>query len=117
MVDNTKMITYYSVEFADGSLSNDTYPEDIQNYNCKADGPPPIGAAVDVLWSDNLHYDGYYRGKSQRLVYKLQFRDGSSVESERGEFYHPDEELPKQVREQIDKQTNLREHHGHEMQS
>ena len=49
MTDNTQTVTYYSVDFNDGTNSQDTYPEDIKNYNCKEDGPPLAGAAVEFI--------------------------------------------------------------------
>lgn len=107
VIDNTLSVTYYRVDFSDGSSSQDTYPEDIRNYNCRVDGPPPLGAAVDVMWTDGKCYDGHYRGQNNRQLYKLRFRDGDDtvVEAEREEFYHPDEDLPKRVREQLSKQS------------
>ena len=105
IIDNTQVVTYYCVDFNDGSSSKDTYPEDIRNYNCKEDGPPPLGAAVDVMWTDGKRYGGFFRGQVQRKLYSLKFRDEeqTAVTAERKEFYHPEEEMPKRVREQIEK--------------
>lgn len=109
------MVTYYCVDFSDGSSSKDTYPEDIRNYNCKEDGPPPLGAAVDVLWTDGKRYGGFFRGQVHRKLYSLRFRDGedTTVTAERKELYHPDEELPKRVRDQLEKLGILLSPHNH----
>ncbi|XP_046636437.1 lysine-specific demethylase 4C-like isoform X4 [Daphnia pulicaria] len=106
VTDNTQTVTYYSVDFNDGTNSQDTYPEDIKNYNCKEDGPPIAGAAVEVLWTDGKSYGGHYRGFTKRKLYSLSFRDGTNtvITAERPDFYHPDEDLPKDLRIQLDKQ-------------
>lgn len=111
-MDNSTTVTFYSVDFSDGSKSQDTFPEDIRNYNCREDGPPPLGAAVDVMWTDGKCYDGYYRGHNHIILYKLRFCDGEDtvVEAERDKFYHPDEDLPKRVRDQLGKQLGTPAH-------
>lgn len=88
VTDNTDKVTYYRIKFADGSTSDDTYPEDITNYACKEDGPPPAGAAVTVKWTDGKIYHGNYKGSHQRVLYRLTFRDEdqTSVTAERTEF-------------------------------
>ena len=64
-----------------------------------------MGAAVDVLWTDGKSYDGHYRGVTYRKLYNLSFRDGTNtvITAERPDFYHPDEDLPKDLRIQLDK--------------
>ncbi|KAK4015794.1 hypothetical protein OUZ56_030765 [Daphnia magna] len=95
VMDNSKTVTYYSIEYNEGASSQDTYPEDIHNYNCIQDGPPPIGAAVE-FFCHGKRVTGYLRGILERQLYELCFRDGEGtiVIAEREEFYHPDEELP-----------------------
>ncbi len=65
------MAPFYWVDFADGTTSTDTYPEDIVNYRCRDDGPPPHGAHVHVLWTDGKPYEGIFRGVVQRKVRSL----------------------------------------------
>lgn len=104
MTDNSKAVTYYSVDFNDGTSSHDTYPEDILNYNCTEDGPPPIGAAVELMFFGKRHV-GYLRSISERQLYTLSFLDGEGtvVTAERQEFYHPDEGLPSDLKNKLDK--------------
>ncbi|XP_046440810.1 lysine-specific demethylase 4C-like isoform X2 [Daphnia pulex] len=104
VTDNSKAVTYYSVVFNDGTSSHDTYPEDILNYNCTEDGPPPIGAAVEFMCFGKRHV-GYLRSISERQLYTLSFLDGEGtvVTAERQEFYHPDEGLPSDLKNKLDK--------------
>ncbi len=104
VIDNSKAVTYYSVVFNDGTSSHDTYPEDILNYNCTEDGPPPIGAAVEFMCFGKRHV-GYLRSIFKRQLYTLSFLDGEGtvITAERQEFYHPDEGLPSDLKNQLDK--------------
>lgn len=96
MTDCSKTVRYYSVEYNDGTSSQDTYPEDIINYNCTEDGPPPNGAAVEFLCHGKRQI-GYLRGMFERRLYELCFSDGEGtvVIAEREEFYLPDDEPPR----------------------
>ena len=105
VTDNSMTVTYYSVVFDDGASSQDTYPEDILNYNCIMDGPPPIGAAVDFMCY-GVRQIGFFRGIFKRQIYTLCFLDGEDtiITAERQEFYHPDEELPINLKNHLGKQ-------------
>lgn len=52
------------------------------------------------MWTDGKSYDGFYRGRTNRKLYSLSFcEDGDTViTAERCEFYHPDEDLPKDLK-------------------
>ena len=91
--------TFYWVDFCDGTTSKNTYPEDILNYPCTEDGPPPVGAAVQIKWTDGKTYDGIFRGTIQSQVYKATFKDATTVSVERSEFYLLNEPMPKKVRD------------------
>ena len=41
-----------------------------QNYNV-LDGAPPVGTKVDVIWLDNLVYEGVFRGTNSVLYYMV----------------------------------------------
>ena len=58
------------------------------------------------MWTDGKRYGGHFRGQVQRQIFKLRFHDGDDtvVTAERKEFHHRDEELPKNVRDQLSKQ-------------
>ena len=68
-----------------------------------------MGAAVDVMWTDGKKYGGHFRGQVQHPLYELRFRDGDDtvVTAERQEFYHPDDDLPNEVRIQLGKQLSV----------
>jgi hypothetical protein len=91
--------TFYCVDFSDGSSSINTYPEDILNYRCTEDGPPPVNAAVHIQWPDGKTYNGIFRGTRQSQAYKATFKDSYTVSVERSEFYLLNEPMPKKVRD------------------
>ena len=93
--------SYYWVDFSDGSTSKDTFPEDILNYRCIEEGPPPLGAAVRVMWTDGKCYDGIFRGCKLEKIYKLVFWDETTVSVKRCEFYTSSEVLPKRVKDRL----------------
>ena len=102
---------YYWVNFEDGSRSRDTYPEHILNYDCLKFGPPPKGAAVQVLWTDGERYAGHFQGYEQREdAYKLQFihpvGQPKVIRVERSDFYLADENLPSIVRDNLAQRHN-----------
>ena len=61
------------------------------------------------MWTDGKKYGGHFRGQVQHPLYELRFRDGDDtvVTAERQEFYHPDDDLPNEVRIQLGKQLSV----------
>ncbi|XP_052088292.1 uncharacterized protein LOC127725396 [Mytilus californianus] len=99
--------TYYSVDFEDGSFSDDLYPEDLDNYNV-SDGPPPIGAKVWVKWTDGDLYGATFRGTKDHCMYTIEMADGTEKPHKRDELWLPTEELPKQVKSRLSTATERR---------
>lgn len=112
VINNGGSVTHYFVDFSDGSRSRDVLPEDIRNYDCITFGPPPLGAAVQVMWTDGCSYSGHFRGQVQLPVYRLRFagrENGGSngpgstvteITAERSEIHHPSE-LPRTILDQL----------------
>ena len=71
-------VTYYSVDFDDGSFCENVSPVDVVNYDCLQLGAPPIGAKVVVRWFDGKNYAGKYRGQKRVLISKKKSRPGKS---------------------------------------
>lgn len=99
--------TYYSVDFEDGSFSDDLYPEDLDNYDV-SDGPPPIGAKVWVKWTDGDLYGATFRGTKDHCMYTIEMADGTEKPHKRDELWLPTEELPKQVKSRLSTATERR---------
>ncbi|KAL3869805.1 hypothetical protein ACJMK2_042440 [Sinanodonta woodiana] len=93
--------TLYEIDFDDGSFSNDTLPEDIQSHNCLVDGPPEIGEAIRVRWTDGGTYGAIFRGINSQALYKVALADGSEKTFTREELWTKDEELPKHVKSRL----------------
>ncbi|KAK3580963.1 hypothetical protein CHS0354_006990 [Potamilus streckersoni] len=93
--------TLYEIDFDDGSFSNDTLPEDIQSHNCLVDGPPEIGEAIRVRWTDGGTYGAIFRGINSQALYKVALADGSEKIFTREELWTKDEELPKHVKSRL----------------
>jgi hypothetical protein len=77
------------------------------DYNGKVDaGPPPKGAAVDVIWTDDKSYDGHCESVTYRKLNNVFFCEGSRtfITAARPDFCHADENLSKDSRIQLDKQ-------------
>jgi len=108
VVSNSSNVTYYWVDFSDGSTSTDTSPEYILNYPVES-GPPPLGAAVHVQWTDGKNYDGIYRGTLRKPLYKLCFDDDTTISVERADFYLLEEALPKKVKDQMELDAKRRD--------
>ncbi|KAK3090508.1 hypothetical protein FSP39_012380 [Pinctada imbricata] len=98
--------TFYSLDFDDGSFSDDTFPEDIVGYSPNI--PPPIGAAVQVKWTDNELYGAKFKGSSVHTLFHVQFEDGTEKEYKRHELWTLDEELPKHVRSRLSEASERR---------
>ncbi|XP_069693613.1 uncharacterized protein [Periplaneta americana] len=97
-IDNISEIQFYMVVFSDGSFSHDLYPKDITNFSCVKDGPPPVGADVEVLWTDGDKYSGQFQGTNHQLMYTVVFEDNSHRVLKREEIYSLDEDMPKRVK-------------------
>uniref|UniRef100_A0A7R9IGF8 [histone H3]-trimethyl-L-lysine(9) demethylase n=1 Tax=Timema tahoe TaxID=61484 RepID=A0A7R9IGF8_9NEOP len=96
-VSNIADILFYMVAFDDGSFSNDLYPHDIKNYSCEQEGPPSVGAAVRVLWTDGKMYCGHFQGTTNTVMYTVDFEDSSQLVLKREAIYSLDQYLPKKV--------------------
>ncbi|CAG2057181.1 unnamed protein product [Timema podura] len=96
-VSNIADILFYMVAFDDGSFSNDLYPHDIKNYSCEQEGPPSVGAAVRVLWTDGKMYCGHFQGTTNTVMYTVDFEDSSQLMLKREAIYSLDQYLPKKV--------------------
>uniref|UniRef100_A0A7R9CM22 [histone H3]-trimethyl-L-lysine(9) demethylase n=1 Tax=Timema poppense TaxID=170557 RepID=A0A7R9CM22_TIMPO len=96
-VSNIADILFYMVAFDDGSFSNDLYPHDIKNYSCEQEGPPSVGAAVRVLWTDGKMYCGHFQGTTNTVMYTVDFEDSSQLVLKREAIYSLDQNLPKKV--------------------
>ncbi len=72
-MDNKKLTTRFSVDFLDGSKSEDVLPEEILNYDCSKQDTPAVGTMVVVKWPDGVVYVGSYRGQNQVPFYHLKF--------------------------------------------
>lgn len=42
-----------------------------QNFSCARDGPPHVGADVEVLWSDGRRYNGQFRGTNHQVMFTV----------------------------------------------
>ncbi|XP_050400472.2 lysine-specific demethylase 4A isoform X1 [Patella vulgata] len=96
---------YYEVDFTDGSFSDNLFPEDIANYNCEEHGPPPLGASVQVKWTDGDTYDAIFRGLNCQDLYTIEFEDSSQVIVKRGDLWTEDEDIPKTIRAKMSTAT------------
>jgi len=108
VVNSLCSVTHYWVDFSDGSTSTDTSPEYILNYPVE-NGPPPLGAAVHVQWTDGKNYEGIYRGSLRKPLYKLGFDDNTTVSVERADFYLLGEALPKKVKDHMELDAKRRQ--------
>jgi hypothetical protein len=103
---------YCTVDFLDGTTSNDVYLSDIKQCECnkqRCNGQHISGALVYVQWSDGMIYEGYYRTQAPVMSYSVRL-DGIlySTNNEnppslltdvgRDSLFLPNEELPKRAR-------------------
>ncbi|XP_032859633.1 lysine-specific demethylase 4C isoform X2 [Tyto alba] len=99
---------FYEVVFDDGSISLDTFPEDIVSRDCLRLGPPAEGEVVQVKWPDGKLYGAKYVGANTVTMYKVEFEDGSEIAVKREEIYTLDEELPKRVKARFSTASDMR---------
>ncbi|XP_073491306.1 lysine-specific demethylase 4C isoform X2 [Aquarana catesbeiana] len=100
--------TFYEVEFDDGSISRDTFPEDIVNRDCLKLGPPAEGEHVQVKWPDGLLYGAKYLGHNILYMYRVEFEDGSQIVTKREDIYTLDEELPKKIKSRYSRASDMK---------
>ncbi|XP_063770068.1 lysine-specific demethylase 4C [Pseudophryne corroboree] len=100
--------TFYEVEFDDGSVSKDTFPEDIVSRDCLKLGPPVEGEDVQVKWPDGLLYGAKYLGNTIVYMYRVEFEDGSQIVTKREDVYTLDEELPKKIKSRYSKASDMK---------
>ncbi|KAM3937663.1 lysine-specific demethylase 4C [Leptodactylus fuscus] len=100
--------TFYEVEFDDGSISKDTFPEDIVSRDCLKLGPPEQGEDVQVKWPDGLLYGAKYLGCNVLYMFKVEFEDGSQIVTKREDIYTMDEELPKKIKSRYSKASDMK---------
>lgn len=95
---------FYSVDFDDGSFSDDLYPEDIDNHQVEL-GPPAAGTHVQIKWTDGDLYGATFRGAKTLVMYTVEFADGNHRVFKREEVWSLDEDLPKQVKARMSEAT------------
>ncbi|XP_040275694.1 LOW QUALITY PROTEIN: lysine-specific demethylase 4C [Bufo bufo] len=100
--------TFYEVEFDDGSISKDTFPEDIVSRDCLKLGPPLQGEDVRVKWPDGLLYGAKYLGCNIVYMYKVEFEDGSQIVTKREDIYTMEEELPKKIKSRYSRASDMK---------
>ncbi|XP_051990242.1 lysine-specific demethylase 4A-like [Xyrauchen texanus] len=107
VVELTKA-TFYEVIFDDGSFSDNLFPEDIVNRDCRLLGPPPEGDVVQVRWTDGLIYGAKFVAAHFIPMYQVEFEDDSQSTVKREDVYSLDEELPKRVKARLSVASDMR---------
>uniref|UniRef100_A0A672RC67 [histone H3]-trimethyl-L-lysine(9) demethylase n=1 Tax=Sinocyclocheilus grahami TaxID=75366 RepID=A0A672RC67_SINGR len=100
VVELTKA-TFYEVIFDDGSFSDNLFPEDIVNRDCRQLGPPSEGDVVQVRWTDGLIYGAKFVSDHIIPMYQVEFEDDSQLTVKREDVYSLDEELPKRIKARL----------------
>ncbi|XP_021363141.1 uncharacterized protein LOC110456629 isoform X2 [Mizuhopecten yessoensis] len=95
---------FYSVDFDDGSFSDDLYPEDVDDHRMEL-GPPTIGTHVQIKWTDGDLYGATFRGAKSLVMYTVEFADGNHRVFKREELWSMDEVLPKQIKARTSEAT------------
>lgn len=107
VVELTKA-TFYEVIFDDGSFSDNLFPEDIVNRDCKRLGPPSEGDVVQVQWTDGLIYGAKFVSDHIIPMYQVEFEDDSQLTVKREDVFSLDEELPKRVKARLSVASDMR---------
>uniref|UniRef100_A0A671RPR4 [histone H3]-trimethyl-L-lysine(9) demethylase n=1 Tax=Sinocyclocheilus anshuiensis TaxID=1608454 RepID=A0A671RPR4_9TELE len=107
VVELTKA-TFYEVIFDDGSFSDNLFPEDIVNRDCRQLGPPSEGDVVQVRWTDGLIYGAKFVSDHIIPMYQVEFEDDSQLTVKREDVYSLDEELPKRVKARLSVASDMR---------
>ncbi|XP_071480917.1 lysine-specific demethylase 4C-like isoform X2 [Diadema antillarum] len=109
MVKGEKAQMFCHVEFKeDQSFCDNLYPEDIESHNIVRDGPPEVGADVDVRWVDGILYAGTFINSYSTKMYEVEFEDGSVVTVKKEDIYKEGEPMPKRVRIRLSEATEKR---------
>ncbi|XP_060082098.1 uncharacterized protein LOC132561390 isoform X2 [Ylistrum balloti] len=95
---------FYSVDFDDGSFSDDLFPEDIDDHRVEL-GPPAIGTHVQIKWTDGDLYGATFRGAKTLVMYTVEFADGNHRVFKREEVWSMDEDLPKHIKARTSEAT------------
>ncbi|PIO52646.1 hypothetical protein TELCIR_26046 [Teladorsagia circumcincta] len=107
-VERLVLRTLLTIDFEDGSVSENTLPSDIvrccciRQQGCR-DGQHQPGSRVKVQWSDGEIYDGYYRCISKTIEYTVVFPNGTSARLPRADLYGADDLVPPEVRRRLRK--------------
>uniref|UniRef100_A0A671L0I0 [histone H3]-trimethyl-L-lysine(9) demethylase n=1 Tax=Sinocyclocheilus anshuiensis TaxID=1608454 RepID=A0A671L0I0_9TELE len=107
VVELTKA-TFYEVIFDDGSFSDNLFPEDIVNRDCRQLGPPSEGDVVQVRWTDGLIYGAKFVSDHIIPMYQVEFEDDSQLTVKREDVYSLDEELPKRIKARLSVASDMR---------
>ncbi|KHJ95900.1 JmjC domain protein [Oesophagostomum dentatum] len=107
-VDRLVLRTQLTIDFEDGSVSDNALAGDIVLCSCIrrngcSDGKHQPGSRVKVRWNDGELYDGYYRCTLKAVEYTIVFRDGSSARLPRSDIYGADDAIPPEVRRRLRK--------------
>uniref|UniRef100_A0A672QVU7 [histone H3]-trimethyl-L-lysine(9) demethylase n=1 Tax=Sinocyclocheilus grahami TaxID=75366 RepID=A0A672QVU7_SINGR len=107
VVELTKA-TFYEVIFDDGSFSDNLFPEDIVNRDCRQLGPPSEGDVVQVRWTDGLIYGAKFVSDHIIPMYQVEFEDDSQLTVKREDVYSLNEVLPKRVKARLSVASDMR---------
>ncbi|VDM65686.1 unnamed protein product [Strongylus vulgaris] len=107
-VDRLVLRTQLTVDFEDGSVSDNALPSDIVLCSCIrrkkcSDGQHQPGSRVKVRWNDGELYDAYYRCTLKAVEYTVVFRDGTSARLPRSDIYGAADAVPQEVRRRLRK--------------
>ncbi|KAK6057499.1 hypothetical protein COOONC_04983 [Cooperia oncophora] len=107
-VERFVLRTLLTIDFEDGSVSENTLPSDIVQCGCIRqqgcrDGQHQPGSRVKVQWNDGELYDGYYRCISKTIEYTVVFANGTSARLPRADLYGADDVVPAEVRRRLRK--------------
>ena len=72
-----------------------------QSHNIAEDGPPEVGADVEVRWIDGVLYPGTFINSYATKMYVVQFEDGSVIVVKKEDIYKEGEPMPKRVRSRL----------------
>ncbi|KIH62063.1 hypothetical protein ANCDUO_07656 [Ancylostoma duodenale] len=107
-VERIVLRTQLTIDFEDGSMSDNTLPGDIVNCSCIrrkgcCDGRHQPGSRVKVRWNDGEVYDGYYRCILKAVEYTVVFSDGTFTRLPRADIYGANDAIPQEVRRRLRK--------------
>lgn len=107
-VDRLVLRTLLTIDFEDGSISENTLPTDIVECGCIqreecSNGRHQPGSRVKVQWNDGELYDGYYRCTAKTIEYTVVFPNGSSARLPRADLYGAGDAVPPEVRRRLRK--------------